>query len=141
MPAEGIQGEKGDKGDKGDSFTFEDFTPEQLESLKGDKGEKGDKGDAFTYEDFTPEQLDTLKGEKGEKGDPGDSGEFSGTHEDLEGLLGGDDTNGHYHLTKAQYEWIIEMTKYPPEIDEGQVISTIAETGITPYEISGLNLR
>jgi hypothetical protein len=28
-------------------------------------GSKGDKGDAFTYEDFTPEQLDDLRGEAG----------------------------------------------------------------------------
>ena len=27
-----------------------------------DKGEKGDKGDPFTYEDFTPEQLEGLRG-------------------------------------------------------------------------------
>jgi len=53
------------KGEKGDAFTFEDFTPEQLELLKGDKGDKGDKGEAFTYEDFTKEQLDLLKGENG----------------------------------------------------------------------------
>ena len=30
---------------------------------------KGEKGDAFTYEDFTPEQLEALKGEKGDVGD------------------------------------------------------------------------
>ncbi|WP_085058381.1 BppU family phage baseplate upper protein [Staphylococcus haemolyticus] len=30
------------------------------------KGPKGDKGDTFTYEDFTPEQLDGLKGEPGQ---------------------------------------------------------------------------
>ncbi|MEB7366916.1 BppU family phage baseplate upper protein [Staphylococcus borealis] len=30
------------------------------------KGNKGDKGDPFTYEDFTPEQLDGLKGESGQ---------------------------------------------------------------------------
>lgn len=67
---------KGDKGEKGDSFTYEDFTAEQLASLKGEKGDKGetgpqgekgekgdrgdvgpkgDKGDAFTYADFTQE--------------------------------------------------------------------------------------
>ncbi len=83
------------KGDKGDPFTYEDFTPEQLESLKGEKGEqgiqgiqgekgeqgergeqgdKGDKGDSFTYDDFTPEQLATLKGDKGDKGDRGEQG-------------------------------------------------------------------
>jgi hypothetical protein len=32
------------------------------------KGDKGDTGDPFTYEDFTPEQLDALKGPKGDTG-------------------------------------------------------------------------
>lgn len=32
---------------------------------------KGEKGDPFTYNDFTPEQLEALKGKQGEKGDPG----------------------------------------------------------------------
>ena len=59
------------KGEKGDAFTFEDFTPDQLELLKG---EKGDKGDAFTYEDFTKEQLDLLKGENGKDGTDGTPG-------------------------------------------------------------------
>ena len=42
----------------------------------GSKGSKGDKGDAFTYDDFTPTQLESLKvkGDKGDKGDRGDSG-------------------------------------------------------------------
>ena len=57
------------KGDKGDAFTFDDFTPEQLESLKV----KGDKGDAFTYEDFTPEQIESLK----VKGDTGPMADVS----------------------------------------------------------------
>lgn len=30
------------------------------------KGEKGEQGKAFTYDDFTPEQLQALKGEKGD---------------------------------------------------------------------------
>lgn len=30
---------------------------------------KGEKGDPFTYEDFTPEQLEALRGEKGDVGD------------------------------------------------------------------------
>ena len=32
---------KGNDGDKGDSFTYEDFTPEQLEALKGTNGNDG----------------------------------------------------------------------------------------------------
>lgn len=35
-------GVEGPKGDKGDPFTFEDFTPEQLESLRGPAGISGD---------------------------------------------------------------------------------------------------
>lgn len=56
---------------KGKAFTYEDFTPEQLEALRGGKG---DKGEAFKFEDFTPEQLKKLKGEKGEQWDKGDQG-------------------------------------------------------------------
>ena len=36
---------KGDTGPKGDPFTYNDFTPEQLEKLKGPKGDIGPKGD------------------------------------------------------------------------------------------------
>ena len=61
-------------GAKGDPFTYDDFTPEQLEALKGEDGYTpvkgkdyfdGQKGDPFTYEDFTAEQLEALKGEAG----------------------------------------------------------------------------
>ena len=48
---EEIRNDENLKGEKGDAFTYEDFTPEQLEKLKGNKGEP------FTYEDFTEEQL------------------------------------------------------------------------------------
>lgn len=44
-------------------------------------GEQGPKGDAFTYEDFTPEQLESLKGPQGEpgvQGKDGDSGVYIG---------------------------------------------------------------
>lgn len=59
-------------------------------------------------------------------------------HERLAGLLGGDE-NGHYHLTEEQLNWIIEqMTKkYPPIIEEGQVINAIASKAITDYKIKG----
>ena len=38
------------------------------------RGDDGDKGDAFTYDDFTPDQLDSLKGEKGDTGEKGKDG-------------------------------------------------------------------
>lgn len=88
----GPEGPQGAKGEKGDPFTYEDFTPEQLQGLQGPKGDKGEKGDAFTYDDFTEEQLQALtgpqgpqgpqgsigpqglQGEQGEKGEKGDTG-------------------------------------------------------------------
>lgn len=41
---EKIEVHQGVKGDRGKAFTFEDFTPEQLESLRGPKGETGEQG-------------------------------------------------------------------------------------------------
>ena len=63
-------------------------------------------------------------------------------HEQLENLLGGDD-NGHYHLTREQWEKLIELIseKYPPEILEGQTISVISNEEITPYEVQGINVK
>lgn len=63
---EGVPGPIGNPGPKGASFTYADFTPEQLEGLKGTKGEQGPKGEPFKYSDFTAEQLASLKGPKGD---------------------------------------------------------------------------
>lgn len=65
----GETGDAGGKGEKGDPFTYDDFTPEQLENLKV----KGEKGDAFVYSDFTEAQLESLKGPKGDDGASGKS--------------------------------------------------------------------
>ena len=53
---------KGDTGPKGEPFTYDDFTPEQLEKLKGPKGDKGDIGPQGPI------------GEQGPKGDAGEQG-------------------------------------------------------------------
>lgn len=71
-----LKGEKGDKGQDG-TMVFEDLTDEQRATLKGEKGDRGEKGDTgapFTYDMFTPEQLEALK-VKGDKGDQGERGE------------------------------------------------------------------
>ena len=75
-----ISGKEGPPGPKGDPFTYDDFTPEQLEGLKGPKGDTGPQGpigpqgEPFTYDDFTPEQLAKLKGPKGDTGPQGEQG-------------------------------------------------------------------
>lgn len=55
----GETGPAGPQGPQGDPFTYDDFTPEQLEMLVGPQGQKGDTG---------PE------GPQGPKGDPGETG-------------------------------------------------------------------
>lgn len=55
-------GVKGEKGEKGDPFTFEDFTPEQLESLRGPQGLPGRDG------------LDGKDGSNGSDGKDGSNG-------------------------------------------------------------------
>ncbi len=59
--------ETGPKGEKGDPFTYDDFTPTQLEGLKGPKGDKGDDGhtpikgtDYWTTTDQTAIVADVL---------------------------------------------------------------------------------
>lgn len=61
----GPQGPKGEKGDKGDRGEKGDTGPQ---------GETGAKGDTFTFDDFTPEQLESLRGPKGDTGATGPQG-------------------------------------------------------------------
>ena len=62
-------------------------------------------------------------------------------HEALDGLLA-PNTNEHYHLTKAQYDKLIELIeKYPPKIEPNQVIKISAEGAMTPYEIAGKDIK
>lgn len=61
----GPQGPKGETGDKGDRGEKGDTGP---------RGETGAKGDAFTFDDFTPEQLESLRGPKGDTGATGPQG-------------------------------------------------------------------
>lgn len=121
---QGEPGPKGEQGPKGDAFTYEDFTPEQLEALKGPRGADGDigptgpqgntglqgpKGDPgkdgkpFTYDMFTQEQLEALKGPKGADGKQGPKGEpfrFEDfTPEQLEKLKGPAGTGGNIDLS------------------------------------------
>lgn len=64
------------------TISFEELTPEQKASLKGDIGPEGPKGEAFTYEDFTPEQLEALRGPKGDTGEVGPQGPVGPKGED-----------------------------------------------------------
>lgn len=56
---QGVPGETGQTGQKGDPFTYEDFTPAQLESLRGPQGIHGERG---------------ATGPQGPQGNPGATG-------------------------------------------------------------------
>ena len=62
---------KGDTGPKGDAGPI---GPQGPKGNKGDTGLQGPKGEPFTYDDFTPEQLEGLKGPKGDTGPQGEQG-------------------------------------------------------------------
>lgn len=46
----------------------------KLGNIKGPQGNPGPQGKPFTYEDFTPDQLNALKGPKGDPGIQGPPG-------------------------------------------------------------------
>ena len=75
-----ISGKEGPPGPKGDPFTYDDFTPEQLENLKGPKGDTGPvgpqglTGPQGPKGDTGPEGLTGEQGPKGDKGDVGPQG-------------------------------------------------------------------
>lgn len=66
----------GAQGPKGEPFTYEDFTPEQLEALRGPAGADGKDGvdGTMSFEDLTEEQRESLRGPQGEQGIQGEQG-------------------------------------------------------------------
>lgn len=132
-----FDGPKGDPGEKGDAFTYEDFTPEQLEGLKGPKG------DPFVYEDFTPEQLAALKGPKGDtgatgpqgpKGDPGEvtQAEFDELADDVSDLNCALDSapteetgQGLLEVSKTETELLYELLYKLTELPSDETLTEI----------------
>lgn len=72
---QGIQGPAGKDGINGVDGIDGKPGIDGKDGVDGLNGEKGEKGDPFTYNDFTPSQLETLKGPKGDKGEKGENGD------------------------------------------------------------------
>ena len=127
-----LQSKINDEVFKGDSFTYEDFTPEQIEALKI----KGDKGDSFTYEDFTPGQLELLKvkGDKGEQGLQGIQGEKG--EQGLQGIQGEKgDAFIYDDFTPEQ----IEVLKVKG--DKGEKGDSFTYEDFTPFQLESLKVK
>ena len=56
------------KGDKGDPFTYDDFTPEQLEALRGPEGKAGGQGPQGIPGVPGPQGIQGIQGERGPSG-------------------------------------------------------------------------
>ena len=66
----------------------------QIVKLQGPKGDPGKDGKSFTYDMFTPEQLEALKGPRGEQGPPGPPG--TGANVDLSAYTTKQDADNLY---------------------------------------------
>ena len=133
------------EGPPGPAFTYDDFTPAQLEALKGPQGvqgPQGPQGEPFTYKDFTPEQLEALRGPQGIQGKQGVQGEpftyEDFTAEQLEGLKGpqgeqgpkGDTGAGFKVLGYFASESALESGVNNPKVGDAYGVGTSV-----PYDI------
>lgn len=125
---------RGPKGDKGDPFTYEDFTPEQLESLKGPKGDIGEPG---------PQGEPGPVGPPGEPGVPGPAGETgpigpAGPKGDDTVWLGDTEPSEEYNVwidpngtTADQLVTMKDLENFKPEPDEYIKSATVAGNKLT----------
>jgi len=124
-PWEAMKGAQGEQGPKGDPFTYEDFTPEQLEGLRGPKGdtgetgpqgEKGDKGDTGAA------------GPQGEKGDKGDIGATGPQGSDGEAGKSAYQyaKDGGYTGTEAQFQALLATGPWLPSSGTAAAASKLA---------------
>lgn len=113
------------KGDKGDPFTFDDFTPEQLELLRGPKG------NPFTFSDFTAEQLESLRGERGLKGDTGDPFRIAKTYESIADM---EDDFSNPEVPLGAFVLIASDTE---DVDNAKLYVKAAEAFVFLTDLSG----
>ena len=143
---EGPQGPQGEPGQDGKDFTFDMFTPEQLEALKGPAGEQGLQGEKGVegaqgpqgpQGERGPEGPQGIQGPQGEKGEQGPQGEMGpegpqgekGTF-DAEAIFEALNTNDKTVLG-AINEVLALIKKNHPDLPEG----AMTRYGYIPYEI------
>ena len=139
----GIQGEPGQDGIDGKDFTYDMFTPEQLEALKGPQGEQGPKGVQGAQGVQGERGPEGPQGEKGEQGEQGPRGEQGPQGEmgpegpqgekgtfDAEAIFEALNTNDKTVLG-AINEVLALIKKNHPDLPEG----AMTRYGYIPYEI------
>lgn len=140
---QGPAGQDGAQGPKGDPFTYNDFTPEQLEALRGPQGIQGPPGADGAPGDTGPE------GPQGPKGDPGETGPQGPAGQDgVDGATGpaGRGITGVSYSSSTN-KWTISYSDGSSEQVTGPAIPTqlseLAEDSshrtVTDTEVSGWN--
>ena len=124
-----VKGDTGPKGDTGDAFTYDDFTPEQLEALKGEtgatgpagpKGDTGDKGDTGQTGRKGDKGETGATGEKGEQGPKGDTGDTGATGDTgPAGPIGDTGASGTSVTIKGSYNTYQELITAHPTGNPG----------------------
>lgn len=140
---QGPAGQDGAQGPKGDPFTYDDFTPEQLEALRGPQGIQGPPGQDGEPGATGPE------GPQGPKGDPGETGPQGPAGQDgVDGATGpaGRGITGVSYSSSTN-KWAISYSDGSSEQITGPAIPTqlseLAEDSshrtVTDTEVSGWN--
>jgi hypothetical protein len=78
-------------------FVMKDGSKYVTSAFKGPKGDQGPQGKPFTYEDFTPQQLEALRGPQGIQGVEGPAGkpfQAARVYESIAEMQSGFDTDG-----------------------------------------------
>ena len=99
--------------------TYVDEAIETIELTPGPQGEKGDTGAAFTYDMFTPEQLEALRGPKGEQGVQGEQGPKGDTGE--QGPPGEKGADGAQGIQGNRGNSVLKITSTPENYNGGVV--------------------
>lgn len=118
---QGPQGEIGPQGETGKAFTYEDFSPEQLEKLKGEQGLPGEAG---------PMGPEGPKGEKGEVGAPFAIKKIYASIEEMNA----DFSNG----TVKEGEFVVINTNNVNDEDNGKLYLKSSESFTFIVDLSGI---
>ena len=121
----GIDGEQGLQGIQGPPG------PPGKDGVNGDpgpKGEPGKDGKPFTYDMFTPEQLEALKGPRGEQGPPGPPG--TGANVDLSAYTTKQDAENLY-LKKVDIRNYLTMLGDPKYALKTELSDYLSKTDAT----------
>lgn len=105
-----IKGDPGRDGVDGKDFTYDMFTPEQLEALKGPKGDTGEAGPQGPKGDAGATGATGPAGPQGERGPEGPQGVKGDKGDSIKGDKGDRGPAGeNYTITEADYRAIADM--------------------------------